>query len=147
MLPPTFNPALGRILNSIALRIIAARQVDIDAAASLYVECPVLEHHEAHQCPNRRVPCPCLAVLPSLDFVAAPYPESCGMDSDLRAKDIEQHLQECPYREATCTLGCGRVLLAKDEESHMCRECPYRNVRCPNGCGIHTLQARLREAL
>ena len=53
---------------------------------------------------------------------------SCSWKGTL--KDIDDHLQQCPYQILSCTNGCGKNIERKQLQHHLENNCPKRLIKC-----------------
>jgi TNF receptor-associated factor 4 len=54
--------------------------------------------------------------------------DGCQWKGDL--KDIEDHLQECPYQLVSCSNDCGMNLQRRHLQNHLENDCPKRLIKC-----------------
>ena len=63
-------------------------------------------------------------ILPGLTQVD----NSCSWKGKL--KDIDDHLQQCPYQILSCTNGCGKNIEQRQLQHHLENNCPKRLIKC-----------------
>ena len=61
-------------------------------------------------------------------FLLTQVDNSCSWKGSL--KNIDDHLQQCPYQILSCTNGCGKNIERKQLQHHLKNNCPKRLIKC-----------------
>jgi hypothetical protein len=70
------------------------------------------------------------------------HKDGCKWEGPLR--DLEDHLDECPYSPSECPFNCGETLSRKDLDEHKEKYCEKRKILCPH-CSKHIHNANLEK--
>ena len=93
--------------------------------------CPICDHDLTNKCfPDRRadLEIKSLQVYCTNNKQTAQVDNMCSWKGTL--KDIDDHLQQCPYQILSCTNGCGENIERKQLQHHLENNCPKRLIKC-----------------
>ena len=94
-------------------------------------KCPICRHHLTNKCfPDRRadLEIKSLQVYCTNNKKISHADNSCPWKG--RLKDIDDHLQQCPYQILSCTNGCGKNIERQQLHHHLENNCPKRPIKC-----------------
>ena len=96
-----------------------------------HFNCPTCRHDLTNKCfPDRRadLEIKSLQVYCTNNKKISHADNSCSWKG--RLKDIDDHLQQCPYQILSCTNGCEKNIERKLLQHHLENNCPKRLIKC-----------------